>query len=299
MKTAGMILAAGLGTRMGAISGFLPKPLLPVTGVPMISVIASKLSRSGANSLHANVHHRPELIERYIERSGLQLVLHHEVELLDTGGGIGNMAGDGIDADIVLLHNGDIISGLEYGPAIEYHVGSGALFTMILLPSTGCSDGFAPPPHVLVDGDGSVTGFDPSGYGAPPGPGSGRFGYTGMSVISRECLERFPSGEKYGLTAFLGELSAELPGSVKGYLPWTSAPAGERGPHPWADTGDPSAYLMLHQRIMAWRELFDPLLQPPPDPVILGKGSIVDPGVSWKGFLCVGQNAVIKEDTVL
>ena len=281
----GIILAAGKGTRMLPLTNIRPKPLLPVTGVPLLEIAAEKLLRSGAARLHVNLFHLGAMIREYVDGKGWPLLFHEEGELLDTGGGIGNMAGDLRDADYVLLHNGDVLSSFGFDEALEFHIGLKALVTMILMnPEAGDR---TPPAAVTVDAGGGVLDIGPS-----PPDGSTALGYTGMAIISGEALGYFPR-EKKGLVPVLLEMISDRPGSVAGF------DASSIDAAVWGEIGSPPSYLDIHRRIMIERILFDGAVQPPEMPLRTGVGSSIDPGAEWTGFLDVGNGARIEGNTFL
>ena len=279
-KIEGIILAAGMGTRMLPLTERIPKPLLPVTGVPLMEIAAEKLLASGASGLHINLFHLGPAIKEFCEAAGWPVTFYEETELLDTGGGIGNMAPGLGGTEHILLHNGDVIASFGYDEALEDHMEPGALVTMILMrPEPG---GRTPPGAVTVSPEGEVLDI-----GA-----SGTLGYTGMAVISREALGYFPR-EKKGMVPILLEMAADRPGSVRGF------DASDIEESVWGEIGSPSSYIDLHRRILAERTGFDPSLTPPPMPLRAGKGSSIDPGARWKGFLDVGSGARIGKDCML
>jgi mannose-1-phosphate guanylyltransferase len=281
LRIEGIILAAGKGTRMMPLTGLVPKPLLPVTGVPMLDVVAGKLLREGASRVHINLFHLGGMIRDHALSKGWPAVFHEEAELLDTGGGIGNMAAELAGADCVLLHNGDVISSFGFDRALEAHLERDALVTLILMePGEG---GRTPPPAVRMDGDGSVLDISRS---------SGGLGYTGMAVISGRALERFPARKK-GLVPVLLEMIGENRGSVSGYV------VSRAGGASWGEVGSPDSYLDLHRRIMLEHTVFDEALPPPALPLRVGAGASIDPGARWKGFLDVGDGVKIEKDTEL
>ncbi|MBN1164051.1 MAG: hypothetical protein JXB45_05710 [Candidatus Krumholzibacteriota bacterium] len=290
--TTGIILAAGLGKRMRPLTSFIPKLMLPVLGIPLFELIAGKLLRSGASGLHANLHHLPEQIRDYASSRNWPLTFHFEDRLLDTGGGIGHMALSPGDDDIILLHNGDVLSNIDFGPAMKFHRERGALFTMILVPETVSVDpGRRPPASVTLNSDSYLTEIGERGEGAA---GSSALGYTGMAVLSPGVLEYFPGDRKVGLVEILLEIVKKRPGAVVGY------DAGSGNPSlSWGEVGSPVSYLDLHRRIYLDREIFDPALPPPPLPIRTGEKSSLDPGTEWKGFLDIGAHAVIGKQVVL
>lgn len=62
-----VILAAGKGTRMGAITHQTPKPLLPILGKPMLEHILERLATAGINRFFLVVGYHQELIERHLQ----------------------------------------------------------------------------------------------------------------------------------------------------------------------------------------------------------------------------------------
>jgi NDP-sugar pyrophosphorylase family protein len=60
--TRALILAAGLGTRMGTLSDERPKPLLPVCDIPLIRYAVALLRGAGIDEIAVNLHHHGELI---------------------------------------------------------------------------------------------------------------------------------------------------------------------------------------------------------------------------------------------
>ena len=89
----GMVLAAGLGTRMRAVSETIPKPLVPLAGKPLIAYALESLERAGVDEIVVNTHHLAAQIELfladYAARPGAPRIrISHEEERLETGGGV-------------------------------------------------------------------------------------------------------------------------------------------------------------------------------------------------------------------
>lgn len=284
-RISAIILAAGLGERMMPLTAKVPKPLLPVLGVPLLEILVPRLVRLGAAEVHCNLFHLSAAIESFAADKGWPLRFHRERELLGTGGGIGNMADDLSGSDAILLHNGDILSDLGYESALAVHGARGALVTLILVPR-------GPRANVAVNGRGEVIviGDDAGAYGNT----ARLLGYTGLAVLAPESLAFFPRGEKSGLLAVLREMMRTRPGSVLG---WNAAP--ERAPYAWGETGSAAGYLAVHRDILVGKARFDPALEPPPLPLHAGDGAVVEPGAVWKGFCEIGRRAVIERGAVL
>jgi MurNAc alpha-1-phosphate uridylyltransferase len=85
-----MVLAAGLGTRMRAFNGRIPKPLVSVGGKALIDYVLDRLAAQGVERVVVNVHHLAEQIERHLAgRQSPKITISDErAELLGTGGGV-------------------------------------------------------------------------------------------------------------------------------------------------------------------------------------------------------------------
>ena len=90
-----LIFGAGFGTRMAPLTDTLPKPLVPVAGMPLIDH-ALALARADNLTPHVNAHYRAAQLQAHL---GRDVTLHVETpEILETGGGLKaalpRMAGD-------------------------------------------------------------------------------------------------------------------------------------------------------------------------------------------------------------
>ena len=84
-----MVLAAGLGLRLRPLTLTMPKPLVRVGGTTMLDRVLDRLAEYGVELAVVNTHHLGEQIARHVAaRRAPRIVLSHEDELLDTGGGV-------------------------------------------------------------------------------------------------------------------------------------------------------------------------------------------------------------------
>lgn len=83
---AAMIYAAGLGTRMGALTRDRPKPLIPVAGRPLLDH-ALAIAAPAARRIVVNTHYRADQIATHLAGTGA-LISHEPGPLLETGGGL-------------------------------------------------------------------------------------------------------------------------------------------------------------------------------------------------------------------
>lgn len=87
---AAMVLAAGFGTRMGALTRERPKPLLPVRGRPLIDHALDLAAGAGVGRAVVNLHYLGGMIREHLAgRTSPEVQFSEEApEILDTGGGI-------------------------------------------------------------------------------------------------------------------------------------------------------------------------------------------------------------------
>jgi MurNAc alpha-1-phosphate uridylyltransferase len=86
-----MILAAGRGERMGALTEAVPKPLLKVKEKYLIEYALQSVVAAGITEIVINICHHGEQIKAALgtgERYGATLVYSEEQTRLETGGGI-------------------------------------------------------------------------------------------------------------------------------------------------------------------------------------------------------------------
>ena len=85
-----IVLAAGLGLRMRPITTHLPKPLVPLYGIPLIDRVLDHLTEVNVELAVVNLHYLSHLIEDHLSSRTLpNIVFSHEKNgLLETGGGI-------------------------------------------------------------------------------------------------------------------------------------------------------------------------------------------------------------------
>jgi MurNAc alpha-1-phosphate uridylyltransferase len=85
----GMVLAAGLGTRMRPLSQTVPKPLIELGGQSLLDHAIDRLVLAGVERVVVNVHYKAELVTaRLAARQQPHIEISHEEELLETGGGV-------------------------------------------------------------------------------------------------------------------------------------------------------------------------------------------------------------------
>lgn len=123
-----LILAAGLGTRLGEIGRETPKALLEVGGRTMLEHVADRLVRAGVDRLVVNVHHHADQIAAFLaERDlGAEVALSPERERpLETGGALLHAAPLLRRDAPFFVHNVDVLCEAELGVLYREHLDAG------------------------------------------------------------------------------------------------------------------------------------------------------------------------------
>ncbi|HTN63017.1 MAG TPA: nucleotidyltransferase family protein [Devosia sp.] len=177
-----MLLAAGLGMRLRPITQTIPKPLVPVGGVPLIERVMSNARVEGAKRFVANAHHLPEQLLAHFA-GGLKL--SREETLLGTGGGV-KQALPMLHADPFFVMNTDAFwpAGSDTPLArmlAKFEAGDTDMVLLCVHPSR--ATGFARSHDFCLDPFGRVT----RDYGAP-------VIYGGVALVTKAVFADTPNG---------------------------------------------------------------------------------------------------------
>ncbi len=127
-----VVLAGGLGSRLGTMAGELSKPMVPINGRPFLEYLLLQLRNHGITKVTLCIGHRGDTIEKYFgggECLGLDVNYSREMELLGTGGAL-KLAASLIRSPTLLVLNGDSFCHLDLRQLVRYHVRKHALATI-------------------------------------------------------------------------------------------------------------------------------------------------------------------------
>lgn len=291
MTIVGMVLCAGLGTRLRPLTERLPKPAVPVCGVPLVRYALALLRGAGARRVVVNAHHLAERMAVVAAASAravdVDLAISREPVIAGTGGALREARGALAGADVVALVNGDVLFDVDLAAAIAAHRASGALATMVLMPMPPGSS-YA---SVETDAAGAVRRI--AGRFGPGGEGLTPWHFTGVHVLAPALLDRVPA-EPFEADVnrhVYPPLMAE--GLVRAHV------AGGY----WNDLGTPARYLAANLDVLARRvplgrfHASDPFagLDPFGHPnVWMAPGAHVDPGAVLHAPILVGAGVRLE-----
>jgi len=199
-KLNAFILAAGLGERLRPITEYIPKPLLPIIGRPVLQSVLEKVSALNVNKIGLNLHHKQDMIKDWIDDLSAyreKVAFFPETEILGTGGALKN-AGEFLRDGIFLVHNSDVLSDIDLGNLLKAHLLSGNIATLAV-------HDFPKFNNVIVDETGSLIGLKKK---------QGEIGdlrkcaFTGIALYSPEFLQFIPDGVSSVVDAWFRARSA-------------------------------------------------------------------------------------------
>ncbi len=150
-----MIMTAGKGTRLGKITGSIPKALVDINGKSALHIAVEKCNRSGFDDIIINVHHFADMVEdeaKRLNRLGFKITVSDERDLLlETGGGLFK-ARNFFDTSPFLLYNADIVTDLDLSTLYRFHNEKRGLATLAVRNREGKR-------YFLVDSEGILAGW--------------------------------------------------------------------------------------------------------------------------------------------
>lgn len=151
-----MLFAAGLGTRMGALTATRPKPLIPVAGRPLIDHALALADGLGLSRIVVNTHYLPAQVAAHLAARP-EILLSHEPELLETGGGL-KAAAPLLAADIVFTLNSDAVwSGPNPLATLAAAWDPARMDALLLLVPQAAARGHAGRGDFLLDAEGRIA----------------------------------------------------------------------------------------------------------------------------------------------
>ncbi len=156
--TQGILLVGGMGTRLLPLTKTVPKPMLPLAGLPVTEHQLAMARRAGITSIVLATSYLSDVFVPYFGDGsawGMKIQYAVEKEPLGTGGAIRNAAQLLNNEESIVILNGDVLSSHDLTAQIKLHESLDADVTLHLTHvadarAFGC---------VPVDESGRVTAF--------------------------------------------------------------------------------------------------------------------------------------------
>jgi MurNAc alpha-1-phosphate uridylyltransferase len=186
MIKSGMILAAGLGTRMRPLTDTMPKPLISVAGKSMLERAFEHLKTAKVTNIVVNTHYLSSLIVEHVKELHSQTLISYEDILLETGGGI-NKALPLLGNDPFFVLNGDSIwTGTTSLTYMEKRWEGDQMDALLLIIPREKAHGYEGLGDFFMDSNGRLS--------RPKGGQSAPYVYIGAQLLSPHHFQNVPYG---------------------------------------------------------------------------------------------------------
>jgi len=255
--------------------------MLPMANRPMMEHVVSLLKHHGFDDVVVTLAFMANVVRSYFDDGsefGVRMAYATEEAPLGTAGSVRN-AREQLDQRFVVI-SGDVLTDLDLGSLLDYHVSKGALATIALKAVENPLE-FG---IVITREDGSIERFlEKPTWGQVFSDTVN----TGVYVLEPEIFDFIPEGRPVDFSeeVFPAVLAAGKP--LFGYV------AGGY----WEDVGTLAAYLRAHQDALDEKVKVDIGGFPLRPGVWLGKGAEVHPSATISGPAVIGDNCYIGADT--
>lgn len=230
-----LFLVGGSGTRLRPFTNYLPKPMIPIMGRPLLQRTCERLLHCGINEVVMNPCYMPEKITGHFgggDDYGLKVHYERENEPLGTGGTIKNTERHYDDSFFVF--NADILHDIDLGGMMAHHKRMGADVT---IAATYVDD---PTPYGTInyDADGIIFEFKEK---PRPEEVTSHYINAGIYIFEPEVLEDIPAGRPVSVEREVFPALLEGGRTLAVY----------RDDGYWMDIGTPQKYVQTHHDIFS------------------------------------------------
>ena len=192
-----VVMAGGFGTRLGALTRELPKPMLPMGDRPLLELIVDQLRQSGVRRVAMTTHFKSDVIAKHFgdgQDFGVDIEYVPEDEPLGTAGGLALLP----DSDEPLLvMNGDVLTNVDFRALLDFHREHGAAMTLCARQET------VELPYGVIEADAEVV------MGIAEKPTLSHMVNAGIYVIDPVARPHIARGDRLDMPQLVERLLAD------------------------------------------------------------------------------------------
>lgn len=200
-----VIMAGGLGTRLGELTKDIPKPMLPLHSKPILEYLISSFKNQGYTEFIISVNYKADIIKNYFkdgDHLGISISYVEEKERLGTAGAISLIKEEFQHPFIVI--NGDILSTINYAELINFHIKKNSIATMCVAKKTYTIQYGV----IEFDNENLITSIQEK-------PSNDFFINAGIYVLSPEAVNYIPEGKFFDMPSLFELL---MKNNLKSYV---------------------------------------------------------------------------------
>ena len=184
-----VIMAGGLGSRLGELTKSTPKPMLEVGGKPILLGIIEHFRSQGFGKFVLCVNYKAEVIENYFKDGasfGVEIKYTKESKRMGTAGALSLIDFD-MEAPFFVV-NGDVLTTINFEDFLNFHKTNESSATM-------CVKNFAfeiPFACIEFDNESAITALKEK-------PSTEYFVNTGMYILNTDVLKKIPANDYFDM----------------------------------------------------------------------------------------------------
>lgn len=191
-----VIMAGGMGTRLGELTKDTPKPMLHIGGKPILENIIINFIEAGFNKFIFCVNYKSEVIKQYFkdgEDFGAEITYVEEDKRLGTAGALSLINFKLVEPFFVV--NGDILTTVEFDDFLKYHIEKSSVATMCVKKH----EFQLPYASVKIDENHQLLGLEekPTFYNLIN---------SGVYILNPNTLNYIPKNEYFDMTSLFDNL---------------------------------------------------------------------------------------------
>jgi len=189
-----ILMAGGLGSRLGELTKNIPKPMLRLGGKPILEIIIEQFKKYHFYDFYISVNYKAEIIENYFkngEKLGVNISYLKETKKLGTAGCL-SLIEEELKEPIIVM-NGDIICDINFDEFLEFHNKNNFLLTV-----AGANYKFNVPYGVLVKNGNILEKIEEK-------PNFSFLINGGIYIINHELLKFIPKNKYYDMPMLINK----------------------------------------------------------------------------------------------
>lgn len=191
-----VIMAGGKGSRLLPLTADCPKPMLKISGKPMLEHIIERAIEDGFNKFIISINYLGEQIKQHFgdgKKIGVEVTYLEESLPMGTAGALSLL--DVIPMEPLVITNGDVLTEISYGSLLDFHIDHSAHATMAIRP------------HILKNPYGVVrlNGININGFDEKPITKS--YINAGVYAINPDVLKLMKKNEPLDMPMLFDNLS--------------------------------------------------------------------------------------------
>lgn len=183
-----LIMAGGQGLRLKPFTDVLPKPLIPINGIPILQIIINKLSNNIGSPIFISLNYKDKIMKAYLNdfKDKYNLNYINEKKPLGTVGAAKLVPRN--NNDNLIITNCDIFIEYDYKKIVKFHTKNNYDITIV-----GVKKIHKIPYGVIKTKNNKLSSLDEKPL----------IDFTingGFYIIKRDIIDKIPKNKKYDLT---------------------------------------------------------------------------------------------------